>query len=192
MGFISRPRCVLGYDTDTNTIFHHFDNLHLTHLLPEICPLLRIKMKQIAAYLLLVLGGNDSPTAADVTKALAAVGVESDAASLTQFLAEMEGKDLDETIAAGKELLAKFGSGGGGGAASGAGAAAVEVVEEEEEEEEAGPGDAVDMFGGDGGDGKQNLFHSYYCILCATYHMYVYLPYQILFKYRRLLISVMY
>ena len=110
-------------------------------------------MKQIAAYLLLVLGGNDSPTAADVTKALAAVGVEADADSLTKFLAEMEGKDLEETLAAGKELLAKFGGGGGGAAAAGAGAAVVEVEEEEEEEEEAGPGDAVDMFGGGDGDG---------------------------------------
>jgi len=42
---------------------------------------------------------------------------------------------------------------GGGGAAGGAAAAggdagAAAVVEEEPEEEEAGPGDAVDMFGG--------------------------------------------
>lgn len=106
-------------------------------------------MKHVAAYLLLVLGGNESPAAADVTAALATVGVESDADSLSKFLAEMEGKDLNETLAAGKEMLAKFGGGGGGGAAAsgGAGAAAAEeVVEEEEEEEQSAP--AVDMFGG--------------------------------------------
>ena len=47
------------------------------------------------------------------------------------------------------------GSGGGGGDGAAAGDGAAEVIEEEEpEEEEAGPGDAVDMFGGDdaGGD----------------------------------------
>ena len=114
-------------------------------------------MKHVAAYLLLVLGGNESPSAADVTAALATVGVESDADSLSKFLAEMEGKDLDETLAAGKEMLAKFGGGGGGGAAaSGGGAAAAEeVVEEEEEEEQQAP--AVDMFGGGDAGGGKNL-----------------------------------
>ena len=111
-------------------------------------------MKHVAAYLLLVLGGKESPTADDVTAALSAVGVEADSDSLSKFLAEMEGKDLDETLEAGKELLAKFGGGGGvgGGGAAGGEAAAVEVVEEEPEEEEAPA--ATDMFasGGDGGD----------------------------------------
>ena len=111
-------------------------------------------MKHVAAYLMLVLGGNEAPTADDVTAALASVGVEADADSLGKFLAEMEGKDLEETLSAGKEMLAKFGGGGGvaaAGAAAGGDAAAEE--EEEEVEEEAGPGDAIDMFGGDdGGD----------------------------------------
>ncbi len=113
-------------------------------------------MKHVAAYLLLVLGGNESPTADDVTAALSAVGVEADSESLGKFLAEMEGKDLNETLEAGKELLAKFGGGGGGGggaAASGGDAGAAEEAEEEEVEEEAGMEDAIDMFGGDeGGD----------------------------------------
>lgn len=112
-------------------------------------------MKHVAAYLLLVLGGNESPTADDVTAALSAVGVEADADSLRKFLAEMEGKDLDESLEAGKALLAKFGGGGGGGASAsgGAGGDAAEVEEEAPEEEEADMGDAIDMFGGDGGDG---------------------------------------
>eukprot|EP01083_Nonionella_stella_P073888 200060_1 len=110
-------------------------------------------MKHVAAYLLLVLGGNESPSAADVTTALAAVGVEADSASLDRFLAEMEGKDLDETLEAGKELLAKFGGGGGGGGGgAAAGGDAAEEEEEEEIEEEEAPA-ATDMFGGgDGGD----------------------------------------
>eukprot|EP00569_Conticribra_weissflogii_P020051 CAMPEP_0171434260 /NCGR_PEP_ID=MMETSP0881-20121228/9233_1 /TAXON_ID=67004 /ORGANISM="Thalassiosira weissflogii, Strain CCMP1336" /LENGTH=73 /DNA_ID=CAMNT_0011954941 /DNA_START=146 /DNA_END=363 /DNA_ORIENTATION=- len=72
-------------------------------------------MKHVAAYLLLVLGGNASPTADDVTKALASVGVEADDESLQRFMSEMEGKDLNEVLEAGQEMLAKFGSGGGGG-----------------------------------------------------------------------------
>lgn len=111
-------------------------------------------MKHVAAYLLLVLGGNESPSAADVTTALAAVGVEADSASLDKFLAEMEGKDLDETLAAGKELLAKFGGGGGGGGGGAAAGGDAEEVEEEKEEEveEEAPA-ATDMFGGGDGGG---------------------------------------
>jgi ribosomal protein L12E/L44/L45/RPP1/RPP2 len=111
-------------------------------------------MKHIAAYLLLVLGGNESPSAAQVTEALSSVGVEADSDSLSAFLAEMEGKDLNEVLAAGKAKLAKFGGGGGGGggSASAGGEAAVEE-EEEPEEEEVGDAPVVDMFGaGDGGD----------------------------------------
>ncbi|KAL7461021.1 hypothetical protein ACHAXS_001456 [Conticribra weissflogii] len=114
-------------------------------------------MKHVAAYLLLVLGGNASPTADDVTKALASVGVEADAESLQRFMSEMEGKDLNEVLEAGQEMLAKFGSGGGGGGGgggSGGGGAAEEEKEEEKvEEEEADMGGGMDMFGGgDGGD----------------------------------------
>jgi large subunit ribosomal protein LP2 len=109
-------------------------------------------MKHMAAYLLLKLGGNDAPTAAEVTKALEAVGVESDSERLGALLSELEGKDMDELLASGKEMLAKFGSGGGGGGgAAGAGADAVEEKEEEKvEEEEMEVGGGMDMFGGDG------------------------------------------
>ena len=55
-------------------------------------------MRHVAAYLLLVLGGNDSPSASDVTDALASVGVETDSDSLNKFLAEMDGKDLNEVF----------------------------------------------------------------------------------------------
>jgi len=114
-------------------------------------------MKHVATYLLLVLGGNKSPTADDVTNALASVGIEADADSLNRFLAEMEGKDLDETLEAGKKMLAKFGGGGGGGVSAGGaaagGAAAAEEEKQEEEEEEADIGGGVDMFGSGGGGG---------------------------------------
>jgi len=72
-------------------------------------------MKHIATYLLLVLGGNKSPSVADVKKALEAVGVECDDDRLSKLINEMDGKSLDEVLAAGKDMLASFGGGGGGG-----------------------------------------------------------------------------
>ena len=105
---------------------------------------------------MLVLGGNASPSADDVTKALGSVGVEVDQERLNALISELDGKDLDEVMAAGKEMLAKFGGGGAGGGGAGAaadGAAAAEEEEEEAEEEEADMGGGMDMFGGDeGGD----------------------------------------
>lgn len=65
--------------------------------------------------MLLVLGGNATPSAADVKAALNVVGIEADDARLSKLIAGLEGKDLNEVLEAGKELLAKFGSGGGGG-----------------------------------------------------------------------------
>jgi len=109
-------------------------------------------MKHVAAYLLLVLGGNDSPSADDVSKALSSVGVEVDQERLDALMKDLEGKDLNELMESGTAMLAKFGGGGGGGGTSGVAAAAAEeeVEEEKVEEEEAPP--AMDMFGG-GDDG---------------------------------------
>merc|ERR1712137_464193 len=106
---------------------------------------------------MLVLGGKEAPTKEDVSTALSAVGIEADDARLSALITELEGKDLGELLEAGKERLAKFGSGGGGGGggggAAGGDAAAEEEEKEEEEEEEAEIGGGMDMFGGDGGDG---------------------------------------
>ena len=112
-------------------------------------------MKYVATYLMLVLGGNATPSADDVKTALSAVGVESDADDLGKLISELEGKDLVEILETGKERLAKFGGGGGGGGAAAGGddageEAAEEKVEEEEEEMDLGGG--MDMFGGGGED----------------------------------------
>ena len=104
-------------------------------------------MKHMAAYLMLVLGGNENPSADDVTKALASVGIEADSTALNHLISELEGKDLGEILESGSALLAKFGSGGGGGGGGGGdgggGDAAEEEKKEEVVEEEAPP--AVDM-----------------------------------------------
>ena len=53
-------------------------------------------MKHLAAYLLLGLGGNTSPSAADVTGVLESVGIEADSERLDKLIEELKGKDLQE------------------------------------------------------------------------------------------------
>ena len=52
-------------------------------------------MRHIAAYLLLKIGGHASPTAKDVKKVLAAVGIEADDERLDKLISELEGKDIN-------------------------------------------------------------------------------------------------
>lgn len=53
-------------------------------------------MKHLAAYLLLSLGGNTSPSAEDVKGVLSAVGIDADPDRLDKLIKELEGKDLQE------------------------------------------------------------------------------------------------
>ena len=48
------------------------------------------RMRYLAAYLLLVAGGNAAPTAADITALLAVSGIEADQKSLDRLLADLE------------------------------------------------------------------------------------------------------
>ena len=52
-------------------------------------------MRHIAAYLLLQIGGNASPSAADVKKVLSAVGIEAEDDRLEKLISELEGKDVN-------------------------------------------------------------------------------------------------
>ncbi|MCJ1337588.1 60S acidic ribosomal protein P2 [Bachmanniomyces sp. S44760] len=99
-------------------------------------------MKHLAAYLLLGLGGNTSPSADDIKGVLESVGIDADEERLEKLLKELKGKDLQELISEGSTKLASVPSGGGGGggaaaapAAGGAGAAAEEEKPEEKEAE---------------------------------------------------------
>lgn len=76
-------------------------------------------MRHLAAYLLLVSGGNAAPTAEDVKTLLGTVGVEVDQDRLDGLISDLEGKNLAELIELGKEQLCAGGApgGGGGGAA---------------------------------------------------------------------------
>jgi len=114
-------------------------------------------MKYIAAYALLVLGGNEKPTEADVTKVLQEVGVEVNAEDAQRVVNALKGKPLHEIIAAGTGKLANISFGSGGGSApapaaqsKGAEPAKAEVKKEEpkkEEEPEVGLGGG--LFGDD-------------------------------------------
>ncbi|KAI5987017.1 ribosomal protein 60S [Pisolithus albus] len=102
-------------------------------------------MRHLAAYLLLQIGGNASPTADDVKKVLGAVGIEADEERLEKLISELDGKDVNALIAEGSAKLASVPSGGavaapaaggGGGGAAPAEAAAAEEKEEKKEEKE--------------------------------------------------------
>ncbi|KAI0136368.1 60S acidic ribosomal protein P2/allergen Asp F 8 [Xylariales sp. AK1849] len=108
-------------------------------------------MKHLAAYLLLGLGGNTSPSASDVKEVLESVGIEADDDRLEKLLSELDGKDINELITEGSTKLASVSSGGGGGAAAAGGAAAgggaAEETKEEEKEEEKEESDEDMGFG---------------------------------------------
>ncbi|KAI1403025.1 60s acidic ribosomal protein-domain-containing protein [Hypoxylon fuscum] len=93
-------------------------------------------MKHLAAYLLLGLAGNTSPSADDIKEVLESVGIEADDERLEKLISELDGKDVNELIAEGSGKLASVPSGGAGGGAAGGGAAAGGAAAEEEKAEE--------------------------------------------------------
>ena len=104
-------------------------------------------MKHIAAYALLVLGGKESPSAADVEKVVKDAGCAADKDDITALVAALEGKPFHELVATGIKTLGSMGTGSAapaGGAAASAPAAKEEAPKEEEPEEEV---DIGGMFG---------------------------------------------
>ncbi|KAL1965975.1 hypothetical protein VTN77DRAFT_4915 [Rasamsonia byssochlamydoides] len=99
-------------------------------------------MKHLAAYLLLGLAGNTSPSAADIKGVLESVGIDADEERLEKLISELEGKDIQELIAEGSTKLASVPAGGAAvaaapaAAAAGGAAAAEEKKEEKKEEKE--------------------------------------------------------
>lgn len=53
-------------------------------------------MKHLAAYMLLTLGGTESPSADDIKAVLESVGIDADEERLTKLLSELEGKNIQE------------------------------------------------------------------------------------------------
>lgn len=75
-------------------------------------------MRYVSAYLLAVLGGNASPSSADLQKILSSVGIEADGERLNKVIAELKGKSVEELIEQGKKKLSSMPSGGGAPAAA--------------------------------------------------------------------------
>merc|ERR1712141_348339 len=93
-----------------------------------------LKMRYVAAYLLAVLGGNASPSEADLKKILSSVGIDAESENIKKVIGELNGKDIDEVLAAGREKLASLPSGGVAAAAGGGAAPAGGAAEEKKEE----------------------------------------------------------
>jgi large subunit ribosomal protein LP2 len=114
-------------------------------------------MHEVAALLLCKLGGK-SGSADEVKEVLTAAGLEANEDALTKLLGDLEGKDMNEILAAGAEKIKDVpfsggGSGGGGGGGDGGDAGPAEIVSESApEEEEVDMGGGMDMFGADEGD----------------------------------------
>ncbi len=122
-------------------------------------------MQEIAAYLLLVLGGNESPSTDDIKSLIETAGnAEPSEYQITALLGDLEGKNVHDLLSEGIAKLkdVPMGGGGGGGASAGpaasssgasAQAAAPKEEEKKEEEEEMDLGGGLDLFGGSGASG---------------------------------------
>merc|ERR1712168_952836 len=109
-------------------------------------------MRYVAAYLLCALGGNDSPSAAQLEKVLSSVGIEAEDDKISKIISELKGKNIEELIEEGSKKLASVPSGGGaaaagGGAAPAAGGAAPAEEKKEEKKEESEESDDDMGFG---------------------------------------------
>ena len=116
-------------------------------------------MRHLAAYLMLVLGGNEKPTvdysfastysqAENIKSVLEAVGAEAQDEQIEKLLAYIEGKNVEEMIKEGLEKLVSIPAGGAAAPAASGAAAAEEKKEEEKKEEEEEEEEDVDMSGG--------------------------------------------
>merc|ERR1712001_248251 len=116
-----------------------------THKLFQACTQFRVSrlknMRYVAAYLLAVLGGNETPSANDLKNILESSGVGYDAESANNAVSKLAGKTVAELIEEGSKKMASMPAGGaapaaGGDAAAAGGDAPAEKKEEKKEESE--------------------------------------------------------
>uniref|UniRef100_A0A1L8DRS4 Large ribosomal subunit protein P2 n=1 Tax=Nyssomyia neivai TaxID=330878 RepID=A0A1L8DRS4_9DIPT len=93
-------------------------------------------MRYVAAYLLAVLGGKENPTSGDLEKILSSVGIEVDAERVKKIVGELNGKNIEELIATGREKLSSMPVGGGAAAAAPSAAVDAPAAAKEEKKEE--------------------------------------------------------
>ncbi|KAJ1675484.1 60S acidic ribosomal protein P2 [Spiromyces aspiralis] len=107
-------------------------------------------MRYIAAYRLLQLAGNESPSASDIENVITSVGIDFDSGRAQQLINALTGKNVDELIAEGQSKLASVPAGGavaGGAGAAAAGGADEAATNEAAKEEEADESDEDMGFG---------------------------------------------
>merc|ERR1719208_223243 len=114
-------------------------------------------MKYLAAYALLVLSGNNKPSADDVAKVMKEAGAKADKKDIETMikLLEKEGKSVPEMIADGYGKFAQMSVGGGGGAAATeapAGDAPAAGGDKKEKEKPKEESEEMDLGGGLFGD----------------------------------------
>ena len=63
------------------------------------------RMRYVAAYLLAVLGGNNSPSDKDMKKILSSVGIDADDACMKKVISELAGKKLEDVLEEGNSRL---------------------------------------------------------------------------------------
>ncbi len=68
-------------------------------------------MRYIAAYMLAVMGGNTAPCAEDLVNILSSVGIEVEQEHLEIVISKLKGKNIEEVMEAGRELLATVSTG---------------------------------------------------------------------------------
>uniref|UniRef100_A0A670ZM23 Large ribosomal subunit protein P2 n=1 Tax=Pseudonaja textilis TaxID=8673 RepID=A0A670ZM23_PSETE len=92
-------------------------------------------MPYLAAFLLAVLGGNESPNSKDLKKILDSVGTETEDERVNKVISELNGKNIEDVITQGNSKLASMPAGGAvvvssGGSAAPAGGPAPAAAEE--------------------------------------------------------------
>jgi large subunit ribosomal protein LP2 len=136
------------------------------------------KMKNIAAYLLLTLGGNASPSADDISKVITAAGGEAEAEQIAKLLAQFEGKNVDEIVAAGKAKIGSVPTGAAPAASSGAApsgaapaAAAGKAAAAEEPKKKSSSSEHGDLGGGLFGGDVSFLFFVLLLLFCSHFNL---------------------
>ncbi|XP_027732879.1 60S acidic ribosomal protein P2-like [Vombatus ursinus] len=111
-------------------------------------------MRYVAAYLLVVLGGNNSPNSKDPKKILDSVGIETDEERLKKVINELSGKNIEDVITQGSSKLASMPTRGAvtvaasaGSTAPAAASAAPASTEEKKEEKKEESEESCDDMG---------------------------------------------
>jgi len=106
-------------------------------------------MKVVAAYLLAVLGGNQSPSVKDVKKILSSVGADAEDSQIENLINQVGDKNVFDLIESGKAKLASVPTGGASsGAVAASGSAPAAAQEEKKKEESESEEEDDDAFGG--------------------------------------------